>query len=43
LSVKYLQTQIEFDKMAPKRGENQPKTGKNGAEKSEKWIEKCKK
>ena len=29
--------------MASKRGENQPKTGKNGAEKSEKWIEKCKK
>ena len=29
--------------MAPKRGENQPKTGKTGAEMSEKWIEKCKK
>ena len=26
-----------------KRDENQPKTGKNGAEKGEKWIENCKK
>ena len=29
--------------MASKREENQPKTGNNGAEMSEKWIEKCKK
>ena len=29
--------------MAPKRGENRPKSDKTGAEKSEKWIEKCKK
>jgi len=43
LFIKYLQTQIEFDKMTLKRGKNQPKTGKNGAEKSEKRIEKCKK
>jgi hypothetical protein len=26
-----------------KRDENRPKTGKIGAEMSEKWIEKCKK
>jgi len=43
LFIKYLQTQIEFDKMNLKRDENRPKTGKNGAEMSEKWIEKCKK
>ncbi len=29
--------------MTPKRGENRPKTGKIGAEKSKKWIENCKK